>query len=625
MLWSQRAPHLITNWWGTWFSSSQGWFRGRSRGLAFCLLADVLSIVKLRVGQEAYQLSGIAESLGDYYTGAGEAAGVWAGRGSERLGLTGDVDADDLRAVLAGLAPGTGGLTPNGETLRVLRSRVPGFDLTFKAPKSVSVLYAVSDDPRVQGAIVEAGDFAVREALGWLEREAIKVRRGTGNEAFLNDLAARDPEAAQTARIRSLPGNGVVAAVFRHRTSRAGDPFLHWHTLVANLVEGPDGRWTAPVHPDIYRAIKAAGEVFRAVLRDEPTEQLGVAWRPGRHVAEIAGVPQAILDGFSKRSTEIDNWLAATGTPDTPEGRQTAALATRRNKPEVEDQRFDTAWKAEATAAGWGPEQVETLLAATTSHPLVDVDEWWVAGLVRSLTEHNSTFNRNDIVTAVAGGLEAGAPMDRIERCVATVLASTDVVLVGTDGLWTSSELLAVERRLLNHARNGLGRKVPVPPAITAQLLAGFEGIGFDQAHAVNVLTASTDAVSVLVGPAGTGKTFTLNAIRQAFEADGYRVIGAAPSARAAHELQHGALIPSATIHRHLASWRRGIDLPDSATVMAVDEAGMAGTRDLEAVINIVVNRGGRVLLVGDHHQLPNPPGEASPRSPTCRGSLWPS
>ncbi len=157
----------------------------------------VLSIAKLRVGQEAYQLSGVAQSLDDYYTGAGEASGQWAGIGAERLGLEGDVTADQLRAVLAGIAPGTGGLTPDAETINPHRNRVPGFDLTFKVPKSVSVLYAVSDDPRIQSAIIEAGDAAVRTALGWLEREALHVRRGTGNERFLNDLAARDPEAAE--------------------------------------------------------------------------------------------------------------------------------------------------------------------------------------------------------------------------------------------------------------------------------------------------------------------------------------------------------------------------------------------------------------------------------------------
>ena len=103
-------------------------------------MVEVLSIAKLRVGQEAYQLSGVAESLDAYYTGVGEAEGVWFGGSAARLGLDGQVQPDDLRAVLAGCRPGADGLTPNGEPLRPHPRRVPGFDLTFEVPKSASVL-----------------------------------------------------------------------------------------------------------------------------------------------------------------------------------------------------------------------------------------------------------------------------------------------------------------------------------------------------------------------------------------------------------------------------------------------------------------------------------------------------
>lgn len=141
--------------------------------------STVLSIAKLRVGQEAYRLSGAARSLDDYYTGAGEADGSWVGGGAARLDLHGAVAPDDLRAMLAELRPGAGGLTPNGDRLRSHSRRVPGFDLTFKALKSSSVLYAVSDDPRVQGAVIESGEAAIRAPIGWLEREAIRVQRGS--------------------------------------------------------------------------------------------------------------------------------------------------------------------------------------------------------------------------------------------------------------------------------------------------------------------------------------------------------------------------------------------------------------------------------------------------------------
>ena len=576
----------------------------------------MLSVAKLRVGQEAYQLSGVAQSLDDYYTGAGEAAGRWVGAGAELLGLDGEVDPDDLRAVLAGIAPGTGGLTPNGETPRSHARRVPGFDLTFKAPKSVSVLYGVSDDPRIQAAIIEAGQNAVADALAWLEREAINVRRGSGDEVYLANLAQKDPEAAAAARIRTVPAHGVVAAAFRHRNSRAGDPLLHWHTLVANLAPGPDGRWTAFVHPDLYRAVRAAGEVFQASLRAELTTTLGIEWRPSRHVPEIAGVPDALCELFSKRSRHINDWLDATGTPDTPAGRQAAVLATRRGKPEVEHERFDTAWKAEAVAAGWGPAEAEALVATLDAADertepadrlVPPTDESWIHAIGRSLTESDSTFTRPQLAQAVAARTMVGAPASTVDRLVAAVLAGPSIVPVVGDNepRWTTTELLTIEGRFLDTVARSRDTRAPVSAEIVDAHIDETASLGDDQAAAVRVLARSTDAVSVLVGPAGTGKTFTLDTLRAVHQHAGHRVVGAAPSARAAHELATDAHIPASTLHRLLGFWARGRDLPDPDTVLVIDEAAMAGIRELETAISTVVAAGGRVVLVGDHHQLP--------------------
>lgn len=588
----------------------------------------MLSIAKLRVGSEAYQLSGVAQSLDDYYTGRGEADGAWVGVGAERLGLDGPVAADDLRAVLAGMAPGSGGLTPDGSTVRTHVRRVPGFDLTWKVPKSVSVLYAVSDDPRVQGAIIEAGEAAVRASISWLEREAIWVRRGSGDVAYLNDLAARDPEAAEAARQRPVKARGVVAASFRHRTSRAGDPLLHWHVLVANMAEGPDGKWGAFVHPELYRHARAAGELFQTVLRGELTERLGLEWRPGQHVPEVAGLPSRLCEVFSKRSAEVDAWLAATGTPDDPAGRQAAVLATRRGKPELEGERFDAVWKDEATAAGWGPAAADALIASTTERSVAGVDEvWriptvddhtgavvdevvdpeeWIASVGRALTESDATFTRPDLVRAVTGRIGEGATPSTIERVVARMLASPQLVPIADEHIarWSTVELLEVERVFLHTACATRTTRPPVETPRVEKVLASAT-LGADQEAAVRTVAGSTDAVSVMVGPAGTGKTYTLNVVRQVFEQAGHRVVGVAPSARAAHELEADAAIGSSTIHRLVGSWDRGYELPDARTLLVVDEAGMAGIRDLERVVGPVVAAGGRVLLVGDHHQLP--------------------
>ena len=308
----------------------------------------MLSIAKLRVGQEAYQLSGVAQSLDDYYTGAGEAAGVWVGGGAARLASPATSTPMICGRCSPGSRPGPGGLTPNGERPRPHPRRVPGFDLTFKAPKSASVLYAVSDDPRVQGAVIEAGEAAMRAALGWLEREAIRVRRGSHNRAWLAAHARRTRSSGRVSWRRRgwwRPPSGIAPRVPVTRCCIG----MCWSPTWPKAPTAAGRRSSIPTCTGMPAP---PARCSRAAFRDELTASLGVEWRPGRHVGEIAGIPQALLDGFSKRSTEIDAWLAATGTPDTPAGRQAAVLATRRHKPEVEAGRFDEAWKAEAEAAG---------------------------------------------------------------------------------------------------------------------------------------------------------------------------------------------------------------------------------------------------------------------------------
>jgi ATP-dependent exoDNAse (exonuclease V) alpha subunit len=241
-----------------------------------------------------------------------------------------------------------------------------------------------------------------------------------------------------------------------------------------------------------------------------------------------------------------------------------------------------------------------------TSDRAVDAEEW-TAHVLRSLTEHDSTFTRPQLVQAVAARMGAGATVATVERAVARVLGSPQVVPIDDERAerWTSLELVGVERRLLDTVDQARQRRRPVSGQVIGRALRAFPDLGEDQEAAVRALAGSRDGVSVLVGPAGTGKTFTLNALRRVCEDAGYDVVGVAPSAKAAHELQEGAEIVSSTIHRLVASWDRGYMRPSARTVVVVDEAAMAGVRDLEQVVGWVVGAGGRVVLVGDQRQLP--------------------
>ena len=170
----------------------------------------------------------------------------------------------------------------------------PGFDLTFSAPKSVSILFGVGDSS-VSEAVRRAHDAAVRDAIGYVERATSQARRGHGGQHV-------------------IAGRGLVAAAFRHRTSRLGDPQLHTHVLVANLVEGADGRWSALDGRLLYAHAKTAGYLYEARLRAELTARLGVEWTPVRNgVADIRGVSPTVMRAFSRRRAEIEAELERRG------------------------------------------------------------------------------------------------------------------------------------------------------------------------------------------------------------------------------------------------------------------------------------------------------------------------
>src|SRR5829696_6463939 len=215
----------------------------------------VLSLGKLATGQAGYYLDqahgslsraqSVASGVEDYYLGGPEHDGLWLGAGAAALGLRGAVGSEPLLRVLAGEHPATG--APLG---RVLAERRPGFDLTFSAPKSVSVLFGVGDDG-LRAVLRDAHDRAVADALAYIEREAAVTRRGPGG-------------------VQQIAGNGFVAAAFRHRTSRAGDPQMHTHVLVANLTLGADGQWSTLDGRRIYAHAKTAGYLYEARRRKSP-------------------------------------------------------------------------------------------------------------------------------------------------------------------------------------------------------------------------------------------------------------------------------------------------------------------------------------------------------------------
>ena len=565
----------------------------------------MLSIGKLTGGADSarYYERRVASGREDYYTGRGESAGRWTGDGARLLGLEGEIPAGELEALLVG------GIDPSsGEQLRSSATSVQGFDLTFSAPKSVSVLYAVGDED-VRRAVVDAHEQAVEQVLGYLEREAVQVRRGRGG--WLKEH-----------------GGGLVAGAYRHRTSRAGDPQLHTHVVAANMARGADGRWTALHAAPLYTHAKTAGYLYQSALRDQLTIGLGVRWGAvSRGSAEIAGVPSDVLEHFSQRRAEIREAMAQRGSAGSDAAR-VAALDTRRAKEYgVQESTIYEAWRARAAEHGLDRDAV----AGLVGHEPPEVGEELVrraAALMAGeagLTAQASTFTRREALQAWAEQHPQGAPVERVEALADTWLASELVVKVDgdaslrsrsgviatragarvaeVDDRYSTPGMLETEQRLVDAAdeRRTTSAGLADPGAVDAALGARTY-LADEQGAMVRALTGSGDGVQVVLAKAGAGKTTALDAAREAWERSGVTVQGTALGSMAAKELRDSG-VQAHTIARLLLDVQQ-YGLP-RGSVLIVDEAGMVGTRTLAVLAEHAEAAGAKLVLVGDDKQLP--------------------
>jgi conjugative relaxase-like TrwC/TraI family protein len=364
----------------------------------------MLSAGKLGRGQERYYLDKVAKGAEDYYSGEGEAQGQWLGDAATDLGLSGQVEPDQLVAMLTGHDPAMG--EPLG-LRHVEGGAAPGFDLTFSAPKSVSLTWALGGPP-VGVEVSEAHAEAVKAGLDYLQQTACLTRRGAGGREFVQ-------------------GNGFLAAAYTHRSSRAGDPQLHTHVLVANATKGPDGRWTRLYHPGIYHQLKTAGYVYEAHLRSELTQRLGVQWGEVRNgIAEIEGFDPEHLKVFSTRRAEILE--AAGGEGASARAMQVATLATREAKDtDLTTESLRELWRSKAQEIGLTREAIHATFDPELSPPPITLTAPEVEA---TLTAHVSHFDRRDVIQAVAENLPAGAPGPKVIELADAYLGFPDVIRI---------------------------------------------------------------------------------------------------------------------------------------------------------------------------------------------------
>jgi conjugative relaxase-like TrwC/TraI family protein len=573
----------------------------------------MLSVAALSGGQGNYYL---ALARDDYYLKGGEPPGRWLGEGAVQLGLTGAVESQAFKHLLQGFsADGRDPLIQGAGSPK----HQPGWDLTFSCPKSVSAVWSQADGD-VRQAIQEAQAAAVRGALDYLQDAAAYTRRGKGG-------LTREP-------------TKLVVATFDHGTSRAQDPQLHTHCLVLNVGVREDGTTGTILSEPFYRHKLAAGAVYRAELSDQLEKRLGVVLERERSWFEVKGVPERLIEEFSKRRQQVEKALAERGA----EGAKAAAkltLATRQAKEHLPRSELLAAWQDVGRAHGFTAGEVNGLLLKQGHRQdLAGRVSGCIRAAVERITRHESHFPERELIRHAAEEAQAmGVAASVLRHKVKEELSrSPEIVCLGRvkgEIHYTTREMLALEEKLLGEVE--ALKALPSRP-VGEKTISSVKGrLSDEQKQALRHVTQSTGSIQVVSGMAGTGKTSMLRAAREAFEREGYEVVGACLSGKAVQGLEDGAGIKSSTLAKLIGlpefgyrgdlekglrqtagdcarqvgraalgkkTWQTERIRLGPKTVLVVDEAGMVGTRQMQRLTEKVLAAGARLVLVGDEKQL---------------------
>jgi conjugative relaxase-like TrwC/TraI family protein len=579
----------------------------------------------------------------EYYRAADgqeQSSSLWYGKSAAALGLHGVVAKDDMNQLIEGFAPDGRPLVQNAGEKPVWRpelddkgqprldrhgnergrwdGRTPAFDLTFSAPKSMSVLFAATHGSE-RDELLEAHSKAVRSTLEYLEQR-LETRRGKGGKEVIGV-------------------KGIAASLHTHFASRevrdgelsqdCGDPQVHTHALLYNLCQGEDDRWATIDGNELLGSPKTLGALYRselaANLRDlgygiEQTRQLNDRGEPtGDVFVETTGVGKEIRDHFSKRRQSVEAYMREHNVE-----AQHAALATRKTKDEPTFSELTEIWSR--TIDGLRRDNPELLPSTTELKQLPDrVEPMTDQQIIAALEEKQAVWNRHDLLRHLAQErpgtrinelvqeVDAFTKRNGIERVKPEQIHADDRGLTlakrHTEDRFASTSMLEVEQKMLTEARS---RRDDTQHALAPEQVAaaveryekqrGFQ-LSQEQRAGVDHL-AGKGGVGILAGRAGTGKTSTIGAVVDAYKEAGYQVLGVATAWQAARKLEAESGIESKSIRAFSSAIDKGTLQLKPRSLVIVDEAGMVGTRALEHVQSAVDKAGGKLLLLGDHHQL---------------------
>nr|WP_324614671.1 MobF family relaxase [Mycobacteroides salmoniphilum] len=490
------------------------------------------------------------------------------------------------------------GVAPNGAHGRAFGARgVHGFDLTFAAPKSVSLLRALRADDVVQKSIAAAHSTALAEAMEYLAAHA-------GYTRVHNSMTGEKD-------LLKLPG--LVAVAYQHETSRCGDPHLHTHVIVPNRQARADGLLVSVDGTSLYHEARAAGVIYQATLRRELHQSLGIEWAPvdpGTGMAETAGVDRDTISAWSRRSSQLREWaahnLVSVDGPLTAAQLAAAQKATRPAKPEeLAWSELQRQWREDTRGLVLDRAAFLEARAARRAAGRTAFDGASLAVAAEKIEK--AVFTRADLVEIVGAQL----PVDGDESPRAAVEAAVDEV-----GMRLTAPRAAHERE--GHERFTLARILAEEGSLLRLVDATNDraifwvrdddtaGLSPDQKTAVQNIGESPWLVQPLSAPAGAGKTTSLRALASAaHHRFGARVLVLAPTGQAVDvAMREGAGDDGLTVAKALQSLRDNTLKLDPTTLVVIDEAGMVGTDDLRQLLTATTKAGVKTVLLGDTNQL---------------------
>lgn len=509
----------------------------------------------------------------DYYT-RDRAPSEWHGEGARALGLEGPVD----RATFAALVDGR---LPDGSSLhRGGGARRGGTDFEFSAPKSFSIQTLVNDDRRLLD----------------VHRRAVEVAR----ERIEATVATRVTERGA---MRLEFTRSAVVAQFEHMSSRAGDPDLHSHVVVLNVTRRADGEWRSIENAEMFKEQRLMYEIYLSELA-KGARELGYGIAIGKHGnPELAHITREQIEHFSQRSRQVETELESEGRTresSTAGEKRKAALSTRAAKRDYDQAELRAEWKERGRGVGLreylptpGPE-VPSAGERESAHDAIRF-------AVEHLSERDAAFSRRDLLVHALRAARGTATNRSISAALQERIAGGELLPDAQGQLLTTRAAVEAERRLLAIERQGREAVPAIAPNIPPAIEPAVSGLNDGQRSLVEHILTTRNRLIGVNGLAGTGKTTALTVARDLAEREGFEFVGLAPSHSAVRALEKSGM-KSRTVQCWLLDRNAESELTPRSIVV-LDEAGLAGTVTLRAVLERVERAGARAVLVGDIHQ----------------------